>query len=263
MKTKISIVLALILATCAAAQNAGDTGTQTYAVQAKYDGTTHISQIFKNINQAAHWLTYCPVDSGGGYAGRIDIEQSFDGLTNWTIIALADYTSSALHKCAFLQTGGYFQNIRSVESGTIGSGVTAYYSASSGPISLVTSGISAQGPSTPVTCNGNLTSTSIANASSYQFLSVTSASGATNIVICALSVAGTGTGFVTFETSSNSSCTSPTPWWSANVGNAGGGVGQLFNAPISGGSTGWFCFLNSTGQNAIVSISYAIIPSSF
>jgi hypothetical protein len=242
------------------AQNAGSTGTFTVSQRVTYTAGT--SQIFNNIGQSAHYLSYCP--SGGNFSGTIDIEESFNGATNWTPIAFATYVASPLTQCTVLQAGGYFQNIRSVIT-IVANTVTAEYNATSGPIGFNSSAIGSTGAVSPTSCNQSKTLSITNTTTSLLVGSVTSS----QIRVCAFQVTGqqTATGVMDFQSSTAAAaCTTPTNIWEINTivgtpmtASLGAGLGQLFAAPTANS----LCFANNSGQTVSVNISYASVFQGF
>lgn len=242
------------------AQNAGTTGTFTISQQVTY--TAGVSQIFRNIGQSAHYLSYCP--SGGNFSGTIDLEESFDGLTNWTPIAFATYVAAPLTQCTVLQAGGYFQNIRSVIT-IVANSVTAQYNATTGPIGFSASAIGTTGTASPTSCNQSKTVT-VANASTTLLASAVTSS---QIRVCAYQISGqqTATGVINIQDSTGaSSCTGLTDLWDINtiVGTGmfyslGSGLGQLFQTQTSHS----LCVTNNSGQTITVNLAYASVFQGF
>lgn len=242
------------------AQNAGTTGTFTISQQVTY--TAGVSQIFRNIGQSAHYLSYCP--SGGNFSGTIDLEESFDGSTNWTPIAFATYVATPLTQCTVLQAGGYFQNIRSVIT-VVANSVTAQYNATTGPIGFSASAIGTTGTASPTSCNQSKTVTVTNTSTSLLAAAVTSS----QIRVCAYQITGqqTATGMINIQDSTGaSSCTGLTDLWDINtiVGTPmfyglGSGLGQLFQTQTAHS----LCVTNNSGQTITVNIAFASVFQGF
>lgn len=242
------------------AQNGGTTGTFTVSQKVTY--TTGTSQIFNNIGQSAHYLSYCP--SGGNFSGTIDLEESFDGATNWTPIAFATYIATPLTQCTVLQAGGYFQNIRSVIT-VVANTVTSVYNATSGPIGFSPSAIGTTGSASPTSCNQSKTVT-ITNAATMLIANAVTSS---QLRVCAFQVTGqqTATGIINIQDSTGvSSCTGLTDLWDINtiVGTGmfysmGSGLGQLFQTQIAHS----LCVTNNSGQTITVNLAFASVFQGF
>jgi hypothetical protein len=246
-------------------QNTGTSGTFTVAQKVTY--TAGVSQIFQNIGQSAHWLTFC-AGSGQDFVGTVDLEESFDGLTNWTPISFASYLATSLPKstCATLQAGGYYQNIRSVFVVTSGT-ITASYNASSGPISFVASGISQFGPTPPTVCNQS-NNIAVANGAT---VTLVFAIPATSIRVCAfeisLAAAPGSANFINFLAAPAAGCASSTSTvWAIETSTTmptlfgqGTGVGQLFEAGRLDPTKPYLCLQNLSGQNLYVDLAYGQI----
>jgi len=243
------------------AQNAGTTGTFTVSQKAVY--TAGVSQIFNNVGQSAHWLSYC--SSGGNFTGTVDIEESYDGATNWIPIAFSSYIATPLSGCAILQAGGYYQNIRSVMTASINT-IVATYNASSGPISFSPTGQSGIGATAPTVCNQSAQFPVNAGTTLQLFGGVSNST----IRVCSYIVsfgAAPSSGFIEFQSSTSpSSCTGLVAVWVIDIYagtlpdlSQGSGVGALFS-----GTTGnSLCFTNTTTTNAYVSVALAPVYQTF
>jgi hypothetical protein len=257
MKSKLFAILAVAVSlSCfpisnAHAQNAGNTGTQTIAQAVTY--TADISPIFRNVGQSAHFLAYCLA----AFQGSIDLEVSFDGTTNWMPIALASYPTVS-GGCNILQAGGYYQNIRSVR--TVGAGsFTAFYSASSGPISYAATGISNVGPTPPTVCNAQNSGILVANATTSSFIP-SGTNAATRLYICsfALSFNGaTAAGSVKLQMSTNSCAGTFDKWTIITTANTPQLIQFAFNSAIVGGQgDNAFCLTNNSGASVEWAFNY-------
>jgi hypothetical protein len=268
------VLVVVAVLTCLAFQNAGDTGTATISQPVTYTGTgtgPYISSvcpplkscqpIFTNVGQSAHYLQYCAGSSG--FTGTVDLEESFDGATNWTPIAYASYIAAPLaaNTCNHLQAGGYYQNIRSVANNVTAGSLTAFYNASSGPIAYTPVGIGAMGSTSPTVCNQ---SADVSVAPATTALVVAEVPNST-IRICAYQ-SFSNTGNVYFQSSTGAStCTGLTTVWTL-VGTAGGqnialggGVGQL----VSTLPNNSLCVDNTTGGTLVLNITYASVANGF
>lgn len=258
-------------------QNNGTTGTFTVSQTVTYVGSgsgPYISSvcpplkscqsIFTNVGQSAHFLHYC---SSSGFTGTIDLEESFDGVTNWTPIAYASFLATPLpaNGCGILQAGGYYQNIRSVVNNVVAGTVTADYNASSGPIAFTPVGIGPTGSTSPTVCNQSKT---LPVGSGATVLLVPEVLAST-IRVCAyqITAAQTSNGAFQFQSSTGAnSCTGLTDVWDVySIGGTpevfalGNGVGQIFSAlPLNS-----LCVTNSEGQAAYVNIAYASVANGF
>ena len=89
------------------------------------------SVIFRNVNQASHWLSYCV--SGGPAGFTIQLEQSANGTSSWQPISAVGTASTLNNGCSLLWAGGYYFAVRAnitLLSGGTNPRVTATYSAS-------------------------------------------------------------------------------------------------------------------------------------
>lgn len=276
---RAGVFVAFIIFACLLfmAQNNGTTGTFTVSQAVAYVGSgsgPYVSNvcpplkscqsIFTNVGQSAHFLHYCTV---GGFTGTIDLEESFDGSTNWTPIAYASFLASPLPAgtCGILQAGGYYQNVRSVVNNVVSGTVTADYNASSGPIAYTPVGIGPTGSVSPTVCNQSKTLLVPTGTTSLLVPEVL----ASTIRVCAyqITAAQTSNGTFAFQSSTSAnSCTGLTDVWdlysiggTPEVFGLGSGVGQIFSAlPLNS-----LCVTNGEGQNAYVNIAYASVANGF
>ena len=106
---------------------------QTTWQQMAFSGaaTSGPSVIFRNVNQASHWLTYCV--AGGPTAFSIWLEESADGATNWIPISAIGTKTSG---CGLLTTGGYWFAVRANKTitGGLSPMLMAIYTASTGTL---------------------------------------------------------------------------------------------------------------------------------
>ena len=156
-----------------------------------------------------------------------------------------------------LQGGGYYNNIRSTKTVVLGD-VNVYYSASTGPITSVNSGVSNQGGQAPTICNQN-NSIVVGNSGTALIIAVVPSTNQARV--CAFEVEGAGnSGTVLFESSTTTGCASLSTLWSTVPGRAlGTGVGALF----AGGTGLYVCVTNNSGAIATINISYASVFQSF
>ena len=130
MKRLTLLVLSIIVACSlrASAQTVQTTWQQNAFTNAS---TTGPSVIFRNVNQASHWLPYCVTGTPTSLA--IQLEESADGISNWQVISAVGTQYSLSNGCGVLWAGGYYfavrANIVTLTGGTSPK-VTATYSAS-------------------------------------------------------------------------------------------------------------------------------------
>lgn len=239
-------------------QNAGNTGTATTAQQVfTAAAAPATSAVVRNVGQSAHYLSYC-VDAGVT-ALQIAIEGSYDGTTYYPISVIAGVPPNpALTKCSVLEAGGYQQNVRAAIYAITGGTVTAWYSASSGPIESTNAGVSSSGAASPTVCDASK-SVQVANAAT-----ATLVPAVTNlrVVVCGYSVTTTGTTggpSVQFQSAVTCAGGSTVIWAMAVTANTqiyqmGSGFGTLFPTAYGQG----LCFTNTSGgATAYVDVSYA------
>jgi hypothetical protein len=248
------------------AQNAGNTGTATISQPVVYTGTgPFISQIFTNVGQSTHWLQICAGSTP--FLGTVDIEADYDGVTNFTPIAAANYQVFPLfNSCHILQASGYYQNVRSVVTVTGGSGFpTATYNASSGPTTYAPTGIGDTGPTAPLACTRSSAGLLVTPGSTTMAIQGV-ANTQTRVCAYKISVEGPATGLVEIQSSTEvAACAGGVDLWdvyfdgTSTPDGQGGGMGQLF--PSATGNA--ICVKNGTGVNLILSFTFAQVSPGF
>lgn len=250
------LVIALIFFT--GFQNAGNTGTATIAQVVNYSAGG-ISQIFRNVGQSSHYLTYCLT----GYQGSVDLEASFDGTTNWVPLASATYTDPTTG-CNVLQAGGYYQNIRSVRGAcVVPCAISASYSASSGPVSFAPTGLSGLGQTAPAVCNRTKI-LSVANAAVGHLTATNAFFSAVRIYVCAVSISFDGAtvaGSVLWQGSPDG-CTTLIPLWQIDTTATTPQIIQQSGNPLfpteAEPTSVSVCVANNSGATAEISFSYTV-----
>ncbi len=255
----ITLIIASVVF-LSAFQNAGNTGTFTKA-QLVFNaaGANMSSAIFQNIGQGAHYLTYCP----SGFTGTIDLEESFDGSTNWVPIAAANPSNDST--CHVLQAGGYYQNVRSTITNRSGGTVSAWYSASSGPIQFASPGINSNGPTSPTQCDQSLTATIITTGTYSSLLA--DATGRP-ISVCGFTISfaaapGSNTDAVQLGFGSPCGVGSLYLWYISTTASTpqvipvGSGQGSIFRIGQNAGTN--LCIGNHSGASLEISLSYALL----
>ncbi|MGH9501679.1 MAG: hypothetical protein ACRD20_02380 [Terriglobales bacterium] len=258
------ILATVVLIVCAGGllsgfQNAGNTGTFTAAQPVFINQTaTTCSAIVKNIGQSSHFLQYYASGEAGGFAGSIDLEESFDSL-HWTQMALANL-SIGTGDSGILQAGGYYQNVRScitVTSGTL----SAWYSSSSGPVAFTSPATNSVGTTSPTACDLSVVAT-IASGATVQLI----AEGSRTLAVCEVLVsfdAATAAGNVQLgfrDPPPAADCTGFSPLWQLDtlattpqVLPYGAPLGAFTRAPAPARG---MCGKNTSGANLTIAISY-------
>ena len=247
----------LLIAALGHAQNAGNVGiyTREVTVFTNQSATAH-SAIFPDFGFAANYLTYCTT----GFNGSIDLEWSPNpGVVAYIPLAIASFTINADTNCRTLQAGGYFPNLRSTATVTIGS-ISAYYTASSAPISFVAAGLGSNGPASPIVCDHNIAST-LASGGTANFLSPILPGD--SLVICGFTLSfasAPSTGNVQIGWAA-SSCASPTINWEVLTTASSPQVipTQISVRSPSSNVVPLACLVNNSGANIILSASYASV----
>jgi hypothetical protein len=242
------------------AQNNGTTGTFTVSQTAfTAASSASNSKIFQNIGQSAHYLAYCNT----GFNGTLQLQESFDGKTNWTPMSTASYLIGADTGCHLLQAGGYFQNVRAAITVYASGTLSAWYNASSGPIAYAAASVGTKGPAAPIGCDQSGITT-LATGEHVELR------GNPVVVVCAWSVSFDGTpaaGSVSAQASTNNAGCSGTPLFLWQVDTTAstpqvlplqsGGAGGLFRTDLSNGAGANICLHNDSGATATFSYSYA------
>lgn len=213
--------------------------------------------ILPDIGQGLNILVYCTT----GFTGSIQLEWA-PPPNNQTFLPLevANYPTQPDTGCHALGKGGYYPNLRASVTRLTGS-VNAWYTSNAGPVEFLPPAIGTNGATSPVTCdqtvNFQITSTGRA--------AITPTTG-TFIVVCSQVwsfAAATTTGNVTFGFYPDAGCTSGAALL-INYTTAATPqtlpISQSFRAP-SPSSGGDPCWINTSGANMNVSVSYAYIQS--
>jgi len=269
MKKSLKVALLALIASAVillTAQNAGNTGTATYAttVFTNVSTASATSAVFRNIGQSAHYLTYC-MGGIGNFTATMFLEESFDAVT-WVTIGSANISSQTLlAQCSVLQAGGYYQNVRARIANNSGGTINAWYQATSGPISFAPSGMNTTGASAPITCDQQITGTLASGAITQIVAGVLTQ----YIAVCSITVSldgAAGAGIVEFYEPPSLGCnTIPTTSILAfdttantpQLSTFGSGVGTIAKGIVSA----QLCGNQTTGVTLRYSISYAQIQS--
>jgi hypothetical protein len=254
------------------AQNAGTVGIQTKMVPVFKSQTANLSSggywgcgiggtatpcsAFPDNGFAANYLSYCNT----GFTGTIDVEWSPTGSAPYYPLAIATWAleDSSCHK---LQVGGYYPNMRSTVT-VWGGSVSAWYTASSAPISYFPPALTSNGPGSPVVCDQTNTNSSTTGATR---LLIPPIRATDNVIICgatlSFATAPTG-GSVYFAWSASSACTSLTgSVWAMNTPST---TPQTLSIPYPINSPTSFynnaCLVNSSGATVQVSTTYVSLP---
>lgn len=132
--TMAATVLAFVVALLSTFANCQTTsgGLIAFSQQAFNNATgTGASAIFRNVNQASHWLFYCT--SGNTTSVSIQLEQSADK-TTWSAISQVGNIAGG---CGLVYASGYYSYVRAnvTQYGSTGAGtINAWYSAFTGAI---------------------------------------------------------------------------------------------------------------------------------
>jgi hypothetical protein len=244
------------------AQNAGVVGIQAQMQPAftsagsTITASTH-SAIFNDIGQGLNILFFCD----NNFSGTVDLEWSPGNNSTFYQIVSSRYTSDT--GCHTLTTGGYFPNIRATVvfgSTGIGENLSAWYTASSGPISFTAPAMGTNGPGSPISCDQNV---SVSDFTATTVNAISPLRTGDTIVVCSFSysfIAATTTGNVTLEWSAVSGCgTGVTSNWetytlaSTPQSNP---VALSLRPPSSGEN---LCINNTSGATVLFNFSYASV----
>jgi hypothetical protein len=272
----IFLTMAIRPAQTVEAQNTGQGGTLTVSVPlltnaAPFTGTfgcpsggtgkcQGIVGVFPNIGQAEHALHYCV--SPGVLTLAIFLEESPDnGTSDWAPISAVYGVPTSASGCAVIQSGLYYNNVRAHVTIFTGGTLSAWYSASTGPIEVFPPAQNSSGATTPTQCDQTSPTSVVAGTTGALVISQPNQS----IYLCAAQYsfgAATGTGELQLVSGTGTSCTTPTIIWddlttvnTPQVFTPFGGGGTIFRVP-SGQDV---CLTASSGVTATtkVSLSFA------
>lgn len=217
--------------------------------------TTKSSAIFTDIGQGLNILFYCDT----AFIGTIDLEWSpTTQAPSFMPLQVAQY-AAADTGCHVLTVNGYFPNLRSTVTPTSGS-LSAWYSASSGPVGYATPAIGSNGPVSPPLCDQE-GATAISN-SATSVLGVVAFSGSTTI-LCGMTVSFNGAttaGNIQLGWSTTAACSSPLVLW---VSLTTANTPQTFPVTYSIRSPtpvqSFPCVINNSGTTVEFSYNYMIL----
>jgi hypothetical protein len=215
--------------------------------------------VFQDIGQGFSILFFC---NTGGIAATYTIDFDFEpvGQSSFKTITQASYANDGLGNCHTLQLGGYFPNLRSTITPSVGS-VSAWYSASSAPISYAAPAIGSNGATSPISCDQNITQ-SVATGTTVSLLTSTFTAGTTT-VICGITVsfsAATTGGNIELLWTNTSACSGGTVGWGELTPST---APQYLTVPlILRGNSSILqqpCIENSSGATAFVTVMLATV----
>jgi len=241
------------------AQNAGNVGIYTREVPVfTSQAASTSSAIFPDFGFGCSVLSYQTT----GFEGTIDLDWTPPGTTTPIVLQQANYLVSADTGNHALTLGGYYPNLRSTVTRTAGS-ITAQYTAQANGCSPVAAGLGTNGSASPITCDQNAFVV-VTGSSTGTLLASPTATGDT-LIICAMTWsfnAATGAGQLGLAWTSTSACTGGSSGgWNAYTTAS---TPQFLVIPMSQRSVSsalapYPCANNSSGANALVSISYASV----
>ena len=240
------------------AQNSGVVGIATISQPAfTSQASSASSGIFKDIGQAANNLYFCTT----GFTGTINLEWSPTGSAGpFKPIVLGSYTTDT--GCHSLTAAGYYPNLRSTMTRALGS-LSAWYNASAGPIGFTPAAIGSNGPTSPISCDQNITA-SITTGSGWSQAGPGPNIAGQALVVCGMTLTfngATSAGSVLSGFSTVSGCTSPVTTWD---GLTTANTPQYLAVPLTQrvfiqSEGNWFCINNTSGATVVVSTSYASV----
>jgi hypothetical protein len=251
------LLLLVAVATNAHGQNAGEVGVYTKLITVFTNQTsTSSSAIFQDNGFASNMLFFC---NSSSFSGSIDLEWSPTGSAPFYPLVTGNYVTDNM--CHTLQVGGYWPNLRSTVTRSIGT-ISAWYTASAAPISFFPAAIGSNGPTSPIQCDQFITSTVIANGT-YQLFGTSSSRG---LAVCAFTISFTGATVAqtdAVQVGYGTACAGAVyPWFISTTAstpqllNVATGLGALFQE--SGGAAG-ICVGNHSGSGLEIAISYALL----
>jgi hypothetical protein len=243
------------------AQNAGTVGIQAQMIPVFTAQTSNKSSaIFKDIGQGTNLLFYCTTN----FIGSIDLEWTPSNSLAGTFypITQASYANSD-NNCHSLPFGSYFPNLRSTLTVSTGS-ISAWYTSISGPTAFAAPALGSAGPTSPVTCDQNITSGQIATGTTSLLAAPQNTGDA--VVICGMTVnfaAAPSAGQVIIKYAASGACspiTQPIPSWEILTGST---TPLVVTVPYSIRNYNYAaqtpCLINGSGVNVLVSISFASV----
>lgn len=251
----------LILAGRAEGQTGGTVGIYAVSTPAFVPAATGnvCSKIFPDNGQGQNTLFFATT----GFAGTVDLEWQPQGQSTFYVITQATYPSSDTSNSHTLQFGGYFPNIRSCITNYIGGSLTGWYNATSGPVPSVLSGVGSNGSASPIVCDHNSVSVTLANGDTRSLLAGPINAG-DKVVLCSfmISFAGaTAAGSWSMIATSDFNCSS-----GATVlvtGDTTAGTPQTLILPMmvktQNSNFAFPCLVNNSGASLVISASYASV----
>ncbi len=229
---------------------------------------TGCSPIVADIGQGSNIMFVAETDTSGGTA-IFDFEWSPSGSSGpWYVITQGKFIDSAANTHS-LPLNGYFPNLRVCLNTYTNGTWSAWYTATSGPLSLATPAIGTNGPTSPPLCDQSTATEPITNGATT-FIGPTPVIMATDtVIVCSIAVSflsAPSTGSLGFEWYSSSACsTSPvlalldyttasTPQlYTRSTGLrsvVGGRLGAISNS---------LCLINNSGVSVSVTVSWGSI----
>jgi hypothetical protein len=243
------------------AQNAGTVGIYALSTPAFFPAKTSngCSATFKDNGQGQNTLFFVTAN----FTGTIDLEWKPQGQSTYYTITQASYSADTSNSHT-LQFGGYFPNIRACISNISGGSLAAWYNATSGPVPTALSGLGTNGPTSPIICDHDAVSGTIANTATGSLL-ISPINTGDQIVICSFTVSFNGaTAAGTWQIGF---------WFNGSCGGGGGSpqITELTTAStpqtlpipmILKASNPVFefpCLTNNSGASMVVSASFASV----
>jgi hypothetical protein len=178
-----------------------------------------------NIGQSSHWLTYCV--SGSPTAVIIQLEESSNGVS-WTQLSDQGTQTSG---CQVLEAGGFYPLLRVnllTLSGGSSPSITAYYSASTAPLTGAGSGTVRTRAPAALQCPNT---SAVTENTSGTFQVIAGVSGKM-ILLCSIMLSGvnaTTNQNLTLESGTGATCTTPTPIAYMAMSSASGSPAVAYN----------------------------------
>jgi hypothetical protein len=271
----IICALALVMAVCAAhGQNSGTVGIQAQMISVFTAQSGTLSSggiwqcgvssgtcpVFQDIGQGLNVLFFC---NAGNVAASYTIDFDFQpvGQTTFQKVTQASYSGDPIGQCHTLQLGAYFPNLRSTL--TVATGlVSAWYSASSAPVSYTAPGLGTNGGTSPIACDQNY-AVPVATGTSASLLPNNFTNGQTT-VICGMTIsfnaATSGGNIELLWASSTSVCSTGNLGWEEFTPAS---APQYLTVPLELRGLSSIlqqpCISNSSGATALVTVSLATV----
>jgi hypothetical protein len=239
------------------AQFLGFTSVQTTTSSAfTAQAANGVSNVFQNIGQSSHLLSYCPTN----FIGTISMEASNDGTYGAPITLAAANFNTGTSTCRTLPAGGYYPSVRARVSNYAAGSITALYTGTAAPLNVTQTAINSNGPTSPVQCDQDIFQ-AVPSVTTSTFVTGTSNQ---TIWVCSITIGTTAapssSGTIQAEYGTGTNCnTGTTILWAAEISTTtpvqpfffGGSFGAMLTIPPGQN----LCFVYNAGSTAGMGVS--------